>query len=415
VNLHRVVCRIGGVVAGVMLTACSGGGGAGDDTSRQDSGTGGARGRAAITATPLQQLVEDSSRDPHAVEAMTILGYNDEQKLQRVANGSDFGPIARLYTLRRSRTAAEYARAEGAMVAVLEVDPNGTMGAAYGRLGIGNNNGASPDVYCVFLRRTDNSGQPWMGAVSKADGSQCDPPTFNIVVDSTTPVSHADGDFPDWAVRFTEGTNGFPALAVRCFNAICEIGNPNGGNRPPSSPGRGNVGEVKTWHDNQGLATPKTGRGGGFERGTNMTLTPVLGLAGMSAQFRAPDGAQAASIMVHGPIPTGSKYTNWGLIPNDSTQVWLKTADGTNWFMRMITPTTGNASAWKRIDYHGPHTAGLVPGNARWKWDPADEGVWVACDQGCCEMTGGFEFIVTRSGDTVYTGAGRGRGRGGSP
>lgn len=413
-NLHRMACRAVAVVAGILLAACRGGGTG--DTAGQDSGADSTRARAALVPTPLQQLVADSSRDPHAVEATTILGYNDEQKLQRVAHGPDFGPIARLYTLRRQRTAGEYARAEGAMVAVLEVDPDGSMGAAYGRLGIGNNNGDSPDVYCVFLRRTDNAGQPWMGAVSKADGSTCAEPTFNIVADSTTPVSHADADFPDWAVRFTEGTNGFPALAVRCFNAICEIGNPRGGNSwPPSSPGRGNVGEVKTWHDHQGLATPKSGRGGGFERGTKMTLTPVLGLAGMSAQFRAPDGAQAASIMVHGQVPTGSKYTNWGLIPDDSTQVWLKTADGTTWFMRMITPTTGSVSEWKQIDYHGPHTAGLVPGSARWKWDPADEGVWVACDQGCCEMTGGFGFIVTRNGDTVYTGAGRGRGRGGSP
>ena len=118
----------------------------------------------------VETIVADSSKDPNAIEVTQIAGSNDEQKLPTNASWNDFGPIARLYTLRRARTTPEYQA--GAMVAVLEVEPQAPMPPAYSRLGIVDNAGPNADVYCVFLQRTTNPGKPWQAALSKVTSTE---------------------------------------------------------------------------------------------------------------------------------------------------------------------------------------------------------------------------------------------------
>jgi hypothetical protein len=359
----------------------------------------------------VEKLAADSSKDSDAIEVTRIPGYNDAQKFEQDSATSDYGPLARLYTLRRPRTDAEYQ--QGAMVAILEVDPDAKEYKAYKHLQVDKNTTNSAAVYCVFLRRESSGPQDWMGSLSLYDYAtgDCAAPSYKIKADSTEPVTHAGTDFPDYAVRFTEGKGKWIALAVQCKNAICEIGNKKGDNDQPKSPAPTKVGKVKPWHDTQRLAMPKSG--GGLEQGTSMTITPIDGLA--TASFHQADGAQAATIMVHG-TPQGSNYATWGLLPNDSTQVWLRattvTTDSSKWEMRMITTTGGNKTNWREINWNR-HKKDLVPGTARWVWDAKDEGVWVACEQGCCEMTGGFTIIITPKGDTIRIPRDTTNGRGG--
>jgi hypothetical protein len=416
-NLLRIA-----VIAGATVAVACGGKGSGDGSAPpNEAGARTAHPMRDSASTAVQDLVADSTPgDANAKEVTGILGYNDEQRLQLDGGGTRYGPVARLYTIRRARTEAEYRRGTGAMVAVLEVDSIGsTVPAAYRRIGVKPSD--SVQVYCVFLQRRDSAGQPekWWGGVSHSTGGACDTAVFNIKTDSATPTTNGNADWPEWAVRFTEGTAHFPALGVRCYNALCEIGNNAGGSSVSNGAGQGHVKLVKTWHDNQRLATAGGSGNPPWIRGPEMTITPVDSLGNITAGFRTSDGRQAATIMLQSPLPAGAKYIGWKLRANDSTQVWLRNLDSTNgkWQMRLITPTTHETTKWKDIT-RNDHTPGLVPGTARWKWDPQDEGIWVACEQGCCEMTGGFTFVITGNGDTIWIppndSGGRGRS-GGNP
>ncbi|HET9424390.1 MAG TPA: hypothetical protein VFO55_03385 [Gemmatimonadaceae bacterium] len=363
--------------------------------------------RSMIASPQVEQLVYDSSLQHASAREMTqILGFNDQQKLQANGGAVDYGPVARLYALRRDRTQQEFERPEGAMVAVLEVDPEAQMPPAYRHLDIENNPGTTAHVYCVFLYRVNNSQNPWKGAVSRATGSDCATPAQKIDADSVSePGFEQASDFPPYAVRFMESTNGMPSLGVRCYNAICEIGNATN-TSAPSNPSGGKVAKIRTWNDKQRIAEPR--QGGGIQRGPSASITPVEGLAAMSSEFQTPTGAKAATIFVDA-TPAGSKYAAWGLAANTETEVWLKNdvAAG-QWSMQFRTGSS--STAWTSVTRQ-PHTAGLVPGTARWVWDPNDEGIWIACDQGCCEMGFTLHGAPPRTDSVRQDSVGSGKGQ----
>lgn len=390
------------LVVALLAGACTGTGEKGNDTA------------TAVAAVPVmpshvnpdvKKLLADSSGDPDAGEVAEILGYNDEQKLQRDASGRSFGPVVRLYAMRRDPKPVDYRN--GVMVAVVEVEPFASIPPAYRHLEI-LPSPTDTRIYCVFLQRRLNPAQPWAGGLSLAAGGRCSTPaSFRLNVDSQAVAGYeTPDDFPSYAVRLTEGKSGFPSLAVRCYTAVCEIGNPANGSRKSSGVGNGKAAKVKPWHDDQEIAVPASG--GGFERGPSVSITPVENLAKLSAEFRAPNGVQTATIKVFGKAPAGDKYKDWGLVDDGLTEVWVRVTSAGVWEMQLRTPATPYSTRWLAIS-RSPHKAGLVPGTARWKWDPADEGIWVACDQGCCETSGGFGALGRGRGDST------GRGRGSTP
>jgi hypothetical protein len=65
--------------------------------------------------------------------------------------------------------------------------------------------------------------------------------------------------------------------------------------------------------------------------------------------------------------------------------------DGSNWQGRVYpvstdgtSPTTPNVT--RLVVTQEKHYDVVVPGTARFRWQAADEGIWVPCDQGCCRV-----------------------------
>lgn len=377
---HRKVRTAALALVAMIITGCV----------RKDGDTGDstlAKSASAVMAMvanqPVLDLVRDSSPGfAYTTEMTGILGYNDEQSFEGQGN-KPYGPIARLYALHRTRGIAEYQRPEGAMVAVLEVDPNTTsLSPAYTLLGIQDNPGPNPQVYCVFLFRATSGSNPWSGAISKATGSNCAPPTTpHLRGDSIAAPGYENAnDLPEYSVRFTEDNSGRPALGVRCLNAICEIGH----GVKENAPGGGRKHAIKTWNDRQKIAEEFAP--GEYRRGPLASIVPVDNLENIPATtFGSADGAHVATISITGPAPTGGKYAGWGLAADKSTEVWIRRDAASQYWGQFI--TDGNKSQWLEM-FRVSHdsTKIRVPAAARWLWDPADEGVWIACEQGCCEL-----------------------------
>jgi hypothetical protein len=379
---------IGVVVASAVILAAACAGGKQVDTVTASSTVSHPAGW--VVNGRVRDLVRDSSvGDPNAAAKAEIRGYNDEQAFQHDKGKDSYGSVVRIYAIHRQRSDAEYSRAKGAMVAVLEVEPDAAMDQWYKDLDIVNNGGAIPDVYCVFLFKINQGENPWKGGVSKFDGTKCADVKHKIDADVVPSSYQGVDDWPGFSARFTETKAGKPALGVRCLHenqwAWCEIGNGTNQSNGNSSNAGAAQGHNKGWHDDQILAedcaTPCK-----IKRSvTRASITPVPGLKGMSTEFQGTSGAHAATIYVDGPVPNSAKYVAMKLKGNSETEVWLRNLGGAGaWEAAFKTGTT--IGGWISIPAPAQHQ-GLMPGTARWTWEPGDEGVWISCDQGCCEIS----------------------------
>jgi hypothetical protein len=331
-----------------------------------------------LLLTGLSGKPEDETR-----EVADILGYNDAQALAKSGTGTsrdDYGPVARLYAIAKDHPdEAEFNNPVA--VAVVEVEAMVSMPPAYRRLGIDGS--ASTERYCIYVR---HQGATWKAATIKAIGNTCTAPVagqYNLNADRIVAGYTSDTAYPKYSARFVEDNAGYPAFGARCGNAWCEMGRSSTHQNQLGS-GAGKTDKVLGWNDDQKISTPKAT--GGLKRGARATITPIDGLAEKSSEYVSDIGIKVATLRFETAPPAGTKYTTWQFAGTEM-DMWMRHVG--NEFHATFVPSGGTPDpmgAWFYA-YRRPHSDGVVPGVARWLWDPSDEGVWISCDQGCCEIS----------------------------
>jgi hypothetical protein len=312
---------------------------------------------------------------PNVRSVADIAGYNDEQRLP--GDGSnDYGAIVRLYVAPQAPTQQQLGA--GAIAALMEVEGgNGHPLAAYNMLKI--DNVAGPKLYCVFLKSGNPAGS-YDGYVTpvQSDGTTCTPIGGNNQYMLSSEVDTSEPDAP-YVARFVEDDNGKPAIGVGCGTpptfVFCHLG-------------RGVGMGKKALGDEQDLAIPASGSTPPVSR-TSIAgrITPEPAPPGFS-----PTPVKVATISLSAaPDPSvPSKYKTWGLALGDNG-VWISKDAQNNWWAQFVpgttAPTTQTMFRITRTDHSGSSSP-PVPVAARWAWSDTDEDVWVACDQGCCTISG---------------------------
>jgi hypothetical protein len=329
-------------------------------------------------------------------EFTEIEGFNDSQALAGdVDVDRDLGPLARLYIVPRRYEDSAFVD-QWKLSAVLEVEGAATMPNSYRNLGIKDNPATAQ--YCVFLTHR-TAGDKWIGSIAPVAGQDCTDAAsgkqLNVGLEEEPGASKAD--FPS-VVRIDEDKNGKAIIGVNCGEKTwCEIGrNPgNGERRAPahaSLPVQTRQHRIKSWHDEQEITTPDTLPSGvSLKRAVRASITPNENLGGYTVlDFTSDSGATVATIFLEKDPRAGSKYYNWGLRKGNNSLVIKATydaiADTLKW-SASFRDENGNAGASSfRVDMMAHKIK--PPAVARWKWNPKDEDIWVACDQGCCTVTG---------------------------
>lgn len=345
---------------------------------------------------------DDSTVIPEVLE---IAGFHDAQRLQKNPAGKEYGPLVKLYAGPRERPQADFLIANGVLVAVMEVYGKTDNWQSYRRLNIENGD-MSTKLFCVFLwNRFPAAANGWEAQVRPVVSSGCDGrnPLYDVEVRRVTDNAQQTADSFPTVARFGDDNSGMPTVGVTCGLAWCELGKNLGGTgdyKAPKTTGKGDAQDrIKAWHDEQAIAeqvSPLPGRP--LRRSdTDASITPVRGLKDKKiAAFSTANGTHVATIRLDGVRPAGAKYQAWGLLPNALTDVHIRFHDGV-WgaqFVKAGDPTVPG-DMWFQVK-RTKHTI-QPPAVARWLWDENDEGTWIACDQGCCEINQDIASLISPS------------------
>ena len=337
---------------------------------------------------------------PLTIDRLTeIEGFNDAQALPADGN-DDMGPVASVYVVPKRWDDGDYTDT-WRLVAVLEVEA-GTMPNSY-RNNLKIQNSATTAQYCFYLMKR-SAGNNWQASVAGVVANVCQGADggakINDVAEETEPSTNKS-DFPA-LVRFDQDQSGKPVIGVTCGEKTwCEIGRPNGvGNRRnPVHNGLANQTKkqkIKAWHDEQELTTDRMPP---YHRAVRGSVTPDENLGGYTVlDFTDVKGAASAYVYLEAAPPAGSKYATWGLQQGNNTVTLFaqQNAAGDYDWWATFTPSAGAGNGVRfRVDQmvHGIKP----PAVARWKWNPADEEIWVSCEQGCCTVSGNPTLVAIAS------------------
>lgn len=308
-------------------------------------------------------------------------------------------------------------------------------GGGYPRLGIGV--GAN----CLLLSKEAGRWQAWMISMEQRLDVDCLSPQIlsaatggitRLPVQVSTESGFGADDYPPVARWDWDFDSKQPYIGMRCGPNWCEIGNPRGFTpsqahsslvEVPTDPKSRRTVEIKGWYDEQYLATrrrgmleptaivgtifPDTMLGpehdatrsfSRFTRVARVALREDLSVR-READLMAGD-AQAYADKFNFDLTPGRTLNeifvcrgSWeacGIprdsVPEDSPHDYgPKCRDSTDaWWARI-----DNTSRESRFYCIKRHTAGLdPPGTVRWRWLLHDEGEWVRCIRGCCEVHG---------------------------
>lgn len=320
-----------------------------------------------------------------------ITGFNDEQKLTRKGS-SVYGPKVRAYAspLLGSYTAADYA-AQSQIVGMMEVYPSGAE-PDQAKYGLRLTASKSIKLYCIWLSHSGaDVAQNWTGYVTEYNSPSCATPSQSTQLDvdvSTIAGDNDQNDFPS-VVRLTLDANEMPAIAVSCLTAVCEIGHTAQNHRPVGFHANSNsrLDLVKTWHDEQVVSIPDPISSNGVKPWANAVVTPSEELA----TYHVADFVKwrhVATIALSDTPSTGT-YAAWKLQAGDNW-VWLQSdSKGLTWKAGFSPANAGGPDLTNLFPVQRTNWAPLkVYPTARWVWDDADDLMWVACDQGCCTVSG---------------------------
>jgi hypothetical protein len=321
---------------------------------------------------------------------------------QRLNDGADaYGPkvfAAPAESLATHRFDDSFATV-GEAVALIHVEPQGPgvpLPATYTNLHL------EAGVNCVYLRPSSPS--TWVGYVVLANVQPNQKPCIdnnpNLANQlRVTAIRHkefrSDADVPA-VIRFQEGVAGStgapqPLIGVKCGGSWCML-HPSGTSPRPIAHGtyKDNVREwaVRGWGDSQHLGEFVNGSTV-LTYGKNLEASVVPAQGATIEELARFEGKMfhAATVYFRGD-PKGTKYeTAWGFAQGEN-EIWLgKTGEIWHAEVRRSTGCGSPPCVHVVKAVRKPHLR-LPPATARFQWDPLDEGIWVRCADGCCQVSG---------------------------
>jgi hypothetical protein len=363
-------------------------------------GIAGSCGPRVVDRGALQPMLDCPTHSgPHApmppgvpTNGANIQEFHDCQRLKEGPNR--FGALAGIWAIEDAApiTAADFQRPGGAAVAHVRLFDGNYPQL---RLHAGYN--------CLYLRIQGGSHEGRVVAMQN-DGTCAPtlpnwngPGTVRLQVRADTAQGTSAADYPPVARWHYAAPRHY--MGVRCLNAWCTFGV---GMPPAHAQGSGGSHRrVPGWFDQQFLAV---GQPGSLVPTTVLsTIIPdsLLGSRTIPNHFDcrraelgpngcARDNAQSwvpvATAFSDGPIPEYQRKMN---LSGDWRQP--------SWVYLRFDPQAAPADQWQaRITvangatvYYAVERSDLgrrPPPMARWRWDPADERMWIACDAGCCTI-----------------------------
>jgi len=326
--------------------------------------------------------------------------YHDEQRLSD--GGNDYGPLAKVYAFPEAAALNAHTDFDTRFinVAILTVGPgSGPLPGPYNALHL--NTGAN----CVWLQHLHfGSGKAaWWGAVSRPDNAGvCGNTTAQLI----TAIAEQPNTDPTWyppVSRFEESHGRVPNIGVKCGNAWCIIGpGVNGQLKQPSFTGAGPIPttpqwQVKGWFDDQTVGAPGTPSNFGIKPTVGLSVVPKSDLASKNYAAFAAGWVEVATVLVPQGISLPDKYKDinpgYGFVLGENTiSITARMENGeVVWRARVRNSRfpAGREHEYshpvKWTDHSGVTT--FVPATARWRWNDADEEMWIRCDIGCCRVT----------------------------
>ncbi len=336
--------------------------------------------------------------------SLSVRETHDQQYLPN-NDGTSYGPKASLmasphisgFTHLKQVTAHRDAAVFVAWVALAST----TVPDSYRALGL------IYQLNCVFLRNTKGK-QPdddakWEAFVTDGTTGTCTRPTagsHQLAVVSQDEGYYDQSAFPGVA-RFSDDEQGRPLIGVRCLNRWCELG-PRGFKardvpRTGSTAYQRREGAIKGWHDEQMLPVERAD--GTLEPRIRGMVIPDANIALRDTLDYLDKYVSVAEIWLKDAPPASSPLA--GKLRQGRNQLELSYDRATRTWKGHIAPISpsGNVGTWQAVNVrHMPHVDIPVPGTARFFWEPDARasvgglrtlsriGVWVPCDQGCCEV-----------------------------
>jgi hypothetical protein len=333
--------------------------------------------------------------------------YDDQQSFP-VAGV--FGPVAYvaplpdLFTLKKAKD-FETTDGFGELVALIVVDdtpPSGTN--SYTALHL-----TAKGTYCVYLAHDDKAKEDdpgsWHGyIIPPASPTTCKSPTDKTgelsVQFLRNKIHTNDEDYPGVA-RFGYDDKGQALVYVRCGDSECVLGPGTFTLPPPLVDGYPVVsgkkeGRIGLWHDEQVLALAK--QGGGAAPGTlRASVVPLEKINEHDGKSDFNDKWIPMAWIVLDQDPGTTKYglnpktgKGWGMHRGLNLLFLGYDTATKQWGMQIVQYgddglTTVGLPRNGRGQWHDRQGV-APPGSARFSWLANDEGVWVACDQGCCQV-----------------------------
>jgi hypothetical protein len=350
--------------------------------------------------------------------ATLIPEFHDCQRLV-TAGGSEYGPEAGIYafpgivslldTLRRLELANEPLRA----IAAAEILSVGN----YDQLGI------EIGANCLYMFTVAGRPDAFMRPVGP-DEQLCGerlkplPPQSGWhhlnVTEDPVPAGFTEKDFSasarwDWddRVGVKKQFIGLPCKASWCLIGHVRPQSWRRYDRPPGHSTRSRrVLVIRGWYDEQRLGVNPTPGSPARLSTTYGTIFPDSLLGDRTeTEYRATQWITAAQIKLTSNLPqyktkfnldqtptTGETYNVVSLCMGDATRCGIpsgapvsKCAAATDPWYALIISAAGD-TAYRCVTRH-VHAGFDIPGNARWWWTDSDEGIWMRCPQGCCQVT----------------------------
>ena len=314
--------------------------------------------------------------------------WTDDQALK--GDAGDYGPHAYIVPSPAVRTFVHDADFnQPQLVGLVYVKP-GARPANYVNLNF------TQDYTCIFLQSSGTTFRAFLvpRAVGDCTGVTASGSTFEVKAAPVPASFNAGSDSANAALippvaRFHEGSKGsdkeIPLLGVRCGNKWCFI-LPVPGRDSLNLPHKGDHATIKTWevhgwHDVQHLSKKKV-TGVGFDRTPHeSSIVPDVDLATKNFAL----GAQHAATIKFWGNPTGDYATKWGFSNGENELFLMKsTIAGKEYWHGVVLNRNGGLTPVYVEKWH-PGTN--PPATARFRWDVDDEGIWVACDAGCCYVS----------------------------
>jgi hypothetical protein len=322
--------------------------------------------------------------------------YTDDQRFMG-QTPQTYGPIAYIAptpNLDTYTSDTDFQGTSAKLVAFVKVG-TGVLPATYTDLRL------TTGFQCLYLRHDGTSFAAYM-TPPVASNPPCTP---MIAPDASRmlPVKAAvnPSSFPGAAnippvARFREGKQGasagVPHIGVRCGDKWCMV-LPQGADvdtlpvpHKGEHPNR-RTWAVHGWGDEQHIAFVNSTA---IERSTHEgSVLPVPELGSITDAMFRNDFQHVATVRFY-QKPLGKYVSKWNYKKGEN-EVWIKRLNDTDW-----TAEIRNEAKFLGIPYTAKHTVFVawhshghpIPQAARFLWSDTDEDLWVACEDGCCKVSG---------------------------